>query len=75
MSCLKLLHFYVNIILKYSFYYYNTLTLHYFCFAGFTLTIKLKMDENNTRNSSSGVDKIEAVKNYVASQYNNVKLM
>lgn len=33
------------------------------------------MDENNTRNSSSGVDKIEAVKNYVASQYNNVKLM
>lgn len=33
------------------------------------------MDENNTRNLSSGVDKIEAVKNYVASQYNNVKLM
>ncbi|CAH2106426.1 unnamed protein product [Euphydryas editha] len=42
---------------------------------GFTLTIKIKMDENTTRNSSSGADKTEALKNYVASQYNNVKLI
>lgn len=75
MWCLTLLHFYVPKFDSDVSYYYNTLTLHNFCFAGFTLTIKLKIDENNTRNLSSGVDKIEAVKNYVASQYNNVKLM
>ncbi|XP_050346196.1 ATP-binding cassette sub-family A member 2-like isoform X2 [Nymphalis io] len=39
---------------------------------GFTLTIKIKMD-NDTR--SSPTDRTEAVKNYVNAQYNNVKLM
>ncbi|XP_047529226.1 phospholipid-transporting ATPase ABCA3-like [Vanessa atalanta] len=39
---------------------------------GFTLTIKIKMD-NDTRQSAA--ERTEAVKNYVNAQYNNVKLM
>ncbi|CAH0723431.1 unnamed protein product, partial [Brenthis ino] len=42
---------------------------------GFTLTIKIKTGENADRSSITSESKAEAVKNYVATHYNNAKIV